>query len=213
MVYGMTLRLPGEFTENYTVDAHIQTDYSDKLWVAISRLWLCLALQLHHHWLLLTMDPTRSYQGVAECSKFCRKARLKWSLQTVSNQRISSVSLSQVPHKSVKCNPSCKKANKPAAIARKPCAARARSCSTITPQPLKTGGKSDRTTDTQSLTFGVGSGPAIAPQSDMTRARLPNPPIHFIKHRIPERTLLLALTGGTGVVERTGEYIAFKKRR
>ena len=42
MVYGTTLRLPGEFTENYTVDKHTDfDDYSDKLRVAMSRLRLC----------------------------------------------------------------------------------------------------------------------------------------------------------------------------
>ena len=39
MIYGTTLRLPGEFTQKYTVDAHTNLDnYSDKLRVAMSRL-------------------------------------------------------------------------------------------------------------------------------------------------------------------------------
>ena len=42
MIYGTTLRLPGEFTQKYTVDAHTNLDnYSDKLRVAMSRLRLC----------------------------------------------------------------------------------------------------------------------------------------------------------------------------
>ena len=42
MIYGMTLRLPGEFTEQYTVDARTDLDnYSNKLRVAMSRLRLC----------------------------------------------------------------------------------------------------------------------------------------------------------------------------
>ena len=41
MTYGMTLRLPGDFTENYTVDANTDLEnYSDRLRVAISRLRL-----------------------------------------------------------------------------------------------------------------------------------------------------------------------------
>ena len=41
MAYGMTLRLPGDFTENYTVDAHTDLEnYSDRLRVAMSRLRL-----------------------------------------------------------------------------------------------------------------------------------------------------------------------------
>ena len=41
MTYGMTLRLPGDFTENYTVDANTDLEnYSDRLRVAMSRLRL-----------------------------------------------------------------------------------------------------------------------------------------------------------------------------
>ena len=41
MIYGRTHRLPGEFTEKYTVDAHTNLDnYSDRLRVAMSRLRL-----------------------------------------------------------------------------------------------------------------------------------------------------------------------------
>ena len=48
MIYGMTLRLPGEFTERYTVDAHTNLDnYSDKLRVAMSRLRLCPPWDTH----------------------------------------------------------------------------------------------------------------------------------------------------------------------
>ena len=42
MLYGTTLRLPGEFTQQYTVDANTDLEnYSDKLRVAMSRLCLC----------------------------------------------------------------------------------------------------------------------------------------------------------------------------
>ena len=41
MTYGMTLRVPGDFTENYTVDANTDLEnYSDRLRVAMSRLRL-----------------------------------------------------------------------------------------------------------------------------------------------------------------------------
>ena len=41
MAYGMTLRLPGDFTGNYTVDAYTDLEnYSDRLRVAMSRLRL-----------------------------------------------------------------------------------------------------------------------------------------------------------------------------
>ena len=42
MIYGTTLRLPGEFSQKYIVDAHTDLyNYSDKLHVAMSRLRLC----------------------------------------------------------------------------------------------------------------------------------------------------------------------------
>ena len=42
MIYGTTLRSPGEFTKKYTVDARTNLDnYSDKLRLAMSRLRLC----------------------------------------------------------------------------------------------------------------------------------------------------------------------------
>ena len=42
MIYGTTLRLPGEFTKQYTIDANTDLEnYSDKLRVAMSRLRLC----------------------------------------------------------------------------------------------------------------------------------------------------------------------------
>ena len=42
MIYGTTLRLPGEFTQKYTVEAHTNLEnYSDKLREAMSRLRLC----------------------------------------------------------------------------------------------------------------------------------------------------------------------------
>ena len=48
MIYGMTLRLPGEFTQKYTVNAHPKLDnFSDKLRVAMSRLRLCPPRDTH----------------------------------------------------------------------------------------------------------------------------------------------------------------------
>ena len=42
IIYSTALRLPGEFAEHYTVDAHTDLDnYSDKLRVDMSHLWLC----------------------------------------------------------------------------------------------------------------------------------------------------------------------------
>ena len=41
MTYGMTLRLPGDFTENHSVDAHTDLEnYSERFRVAMSRFQL-----------------------------------------------------------------------------------------------------------------------------------------------------------------------------
>ena len=48
MTYGTTLRLPGEFTQQYTVDANTCLEnYSHKLCVAMSRLRLCPPRDTH----------------------------------------------------------------------------------------------------------------------------------------------------------------------
>ena len=48
MIYGTTLRLPGEFAQQYTVDANTDLEnYSDKLRVAMSRLRLCPPRDTH----------------------------------------------------------------------------------------------------------------------------------------------------------------------
>ena len=50
MIYGATLRLPGEFTKQYTVDANTDLEnYSDKLRVAMSRLRLCPQRDTQQH--------------------------------------------------------------------------------------------------------------------------------------------------------------------
>ena len=41
MIYGTTLRLPGEFSQKYIVDGHTDLFYSDKLRIAMSHLRLC----------------------------------------------------------------------------------------------------------------------------------------------------------------------------
>ena len=48
MIYGTTVRLPGEFTQKYTVDARTDLDnYIDKLRVDILRLRLCPPRDTH----------------------------------------------------------------------------------------------------------------------------------------------------------------------
>ena len=62
VIYGTTLRLPGEFTQKYNVDAHTDLDsYSDKLRVAMSRLRLCPPRDT-------TQKNIFQYKGIDTCS-------------------------------------------------------------------------------------------------------------------------------------------------
>ena len=62
MIYGTTLRLPGEFTRQYTVDANSDLEnYSDKLRVAMSRLRLCPPRDTHQ-------TNIFQYKGIETCT-------------------------------------------------------------------------------------------------------------------------------------------------
>ena len=65
MIYGTTLRLPGEFTQKYTVDVHTNLDnYSYKLRVAMSRLRLCPPRDTHQKNIF-------QYKGIDTCTHVC----------------------------------------------------------------------------------------------------------------------------------------------
>ena len=68
---------------------------------------------------------------------------------------------------------------KPAAIARRPRRDRVRSSSTHMPQSVRTGVKTNISTQTESWMLAIGMSPAIALQSDKTRARLPRQPTPY----------------------------------
>ena len=62
ITYGMTLRLPGDSTENYTVDASTDSEnYSDRLRVAMLRLWLSPPRDTNH-------KDTFQYKELDTCS-------------------------------------------------------------------------------------------------------------------------------------------------
>ena len=62
MIYGTTLRLPGEFTKQYTVDANTDLEnYSDKLRMAMSRLHLCPPRDTQQHNIF-------QYKEIATCT-------------------------------------------------------------------------------------------------------------------------------------------------
>ena len=62
MIYGTNLRLPGEFTKQYTVDANTDLEnYSDKLRVAMSRHRLCPPRETQQHNIF-------QFKGIATCT-------------------------------------------------------------------------------------------------------------------------------------------------
>ena len=127
MIYGTTLRLPGEFTKQYTVDANTDLEnYSDKLRVAMSRLRLCPPRDTQQHNIFqfkeiatcthvflrriaiaspLTAPYDGPYKVVARSGRVM-KILVKGKVETVSldrvNSHILSASLQQVRQYSVK---------------------------------------------------------------------------------------------------------------
>ena len=125
MIYGTTLRLPGEFTKQYTVDANTDLEnYSDKLRVAMSRLRLCPPRDTQQHNIFqfkeittcthvflrriaiappLTAPYDGPYKVVARSGRVM-KILVKGKVETVSLDRVkpASASLRQVRQYSVK---------------------------------------------------------------------------------------------------------------
>ena len=72
MIYGRTLRLPGEFTRKYTVDTHTNLDsYSDKLRVAMSLLRLCPPRDTHQNFFSNIRKLTHAHMY------FCEESQLR----------------------------------------------------------------------------------------------------------------------------------------
>ena len=109
MIYGTTLRLPGEFTKQYNVDANTDLEnYSDKLRVAMSRLRLCPPRDTQQHSIFqfkeiatcthvflrriaiappLTAPYDRPYKVIARSGRVM-KILVKGKVETVSLDRV-----------------------------------------------------------------------------------------------------------------------------
>ena len=73
MIYGTALRLPGQFTQQYTVDANTDLEnYSDKLRVAMSRLGLCPPRDTHQK----KHFPVQGNRNMHTCI-FCDESQLR----------------------------------------------------------------------------------------------------------------------------------------
>ena len=115
MIYGTTLRLPGEFTQQYTVDANTDLEnYLDKLRVAMSRLCLCPPRETHqtnvfqykeietctHVFLrLIAIAPplTALYDGPYKVVARVMKILIKGKVETVSLDRVKPAHLECEP--------------------------------------------------------------------------------------------------------------------
>ena len=72
MIYGTTLRLPGEFTKQYTVDANTDLEnYSDKLRVAMSRLRLCPPRDTQQHNIFVIQGNSYMYSCILAPNRDC----------------------------------------------------------------------------------------------------------------------------------------------
>ena len=109
MIYGTTLRLPGEFTQQYTVDANTDLEnYSDKLHVAMSRLRLCPLRDTHQKnifqykeietctHVFLTAPYDGPYKVVARSGRVM-KILIKSKVETVSLDRVKPAHLEYEP--------------------------------------------------------------------------------------------------------------------
>ena len=192
MIYGTTLRLLGEFTEQYTVDAHTDLDnYFDKLRVAMLRLRFCpprdtpqkdifqyKELETCSHVFLrriaiaplLTAPYDGPYKVISKSSRVIKILR-KGKVVTVTIDRIKPAHFEREPESgNITQRQTQPKLTtpKPAAIAQGP-------RSTHTSQSVRAGVETNMSTQTESLMLNIGTSPAIALQSDTTRARLPRP--------------------------------------
>ena len=195
MIYGMTLRLPGEFTDKYTVDAHRNLDnYSDKLRVAMSRLRLCPLRDTHqknifqykendtctHEFLRrIAIAPplTAPYDGpykVIVRSSRVMKIPIKGKVETVSLDRVKPAHFECEPATGTttqRTTPSKRTSSQTTGIARK------NSQDPLTPSSTHTQ-RSNRTsvkqTTTKSKATKHGTNLATAPQQKAIRVKLPN---------------------------------------
>ena len=132
MIYGTTLRLPGEFTKQYTVDANTDLEnYSDKLRVAMLRLRLCPPRDTQQHNIF-------QFKEIATCTHvFLRRiaiappltapydgpykvvARSGRVMKILVKGKVETVSLDRVKPAHLECEPTtgttiqCKTPNKP----------------------------------------------------------------------------------------------------
>ena len=227
MIYGTILRLPGEFTQKYTVDTHTNLDnYSDKLRVAMSRLRLCPPRDTHQKNIFqykeidtctyvflrrIAIAPllTAPYDGpnkVMVRSGKVMKILIKGKVETVSLDRVKPAHFECEPATGTttqRTTPSKRTSSKTTGIARR------NSQDPLTPSSTHTQ-RSNRTsvkpTTTKSKATKYGTNLATAPQQKAIRVKLP---YKFKPYVAPhcEPPPFLALTGATAVCERIHVYL------
>ena len=107
MAYGMTLRLPGDFTENYTVNSNTDLEnYSDRLHVAMSRLRLSPPRETNqkdtfrYKELAIAPPLTAPYDGpykVVARSGQVFKVLIKGKVKTVTADRVKPAHIERTP--------------------------------------------------------------------------------------------------------------------
>ena len=219
MIYSTTLRLPGEFTQKYTVDAHTDLDnYSDKLRVAMSRLRLCPPRDTHQknifqykeHVFLqrIAIAPplTAPYDGLYKIinrNGRVMKILIKGKVEMVSVDRGKPAHLECEPETgtATKRKTQSKTTNlKTTGIVRGTRKDKVRSSSTLTQKSDRTRVKLTKNTQTQSAATKIGKNSATTPQHQAHRVNLPRQLTPYVAQHSRRRfanvfTCTLTLTG------------------
>ena len=195
MIHGTTLRLPGEFTKKYTVDAHTNlNNYSDKLRVGMSRLRLCPPRDTHQkkifqykevdtctHVFLrriaIALPLTAPYDGpykVIVRSGRVMKILIKGKVETVSLDRVKPAHFECEPATGTitqRTTPSKRTSSKTTGIFRRNSQDPLTTSSTHTQRSNRT---SVKPTTTKSKATKHGTNLATTPQQKAIRVKLPN---------------------------------------
>ena len=207
MIYGTTLRLPGEFTEKYTIDAHTNLDnYSDKLRVAMSRLHQKNIFQYKeidtctHVFLPLTAPYDGPYKVIVRSGRGL-KILIKGKVETVSLDRVKPAHFECEPATGTitqRTTPSKRTSSKTTGMVRRNSQDPLTPSSTHTQRSTRTSAKP---TTTKSKATKHGTNLATVPQQKAIRVKLPN---KFKPYVAPQsRTLAASRANGSDVGLRT----------
>ena len=230
MTYGMTLRLPGDFTENYTVDANTDLkNYSDKLCVAMS----CLRLSpprdtnqkdsfqykeadtcSHVFLLRIAIAPLSlivPYDGLYKVvARSCRvfKVLIKGKVEMVTADRVKPAHIERTPeNEKIRRSTAMSKTTvkRPTAKIHEPQTAVVGKISTTTSTPSEAGVCTKQNLNAQSIAKTKATKVKNLWNSRIRRR-------HFTRRCMSGTPWLLALTGGTMVLDHIHAFLYIREK-